>query len=608
MELTDNKRQVVLSRLKKTAARLWGFQETDTEGFDPLVELLLEACASEFEKLSTEIHISQSRILERVAQTILPEVSLRPQPAHTVIHAKPGKDNSHTRVQDQITIEKEIIGDTPNNITTKKLFFSPTSEFKIVNCSTAIIATTQHIAEFSELYVKKTLCTNSQHKNPVCNSIWIGLEMKEPVSLNHVSFYFDWINNPRKEELLRYIPYSRWYINEKEVKIKKGFSSQVDDSYKNISTDIFNFLDINKRTEKDINEIYQERFITIDQNVTPKPEVFPESLGKHYNEEDISVLGNELCWIRIDMPEVFPPKELIETFCSANVFPVINRELHSPNRPHTLNHDLNIIPLDTDDYFFTIKEIISSNEVQYKEVPFKKIEDFASGTYTIRTEGVKRFDKRDAQEFLQYLMELLREEHVVFEAIGSSLIDKELKDLLIILNRLRLKANPNKTLDKNSHFIVMKSELIEDVWIEFWSTSGIFANNIQMGAVCNGPEYNGDNLKILQATVGGKNPPDKVDRTYLFKNELLTRDRVVTLEDIKLTCFSTFGSELEKVDIKRKPFLSTDRSKGFQNCIFIQLSFNTAKSETEKTIIEKHMKNVLENRSSCFFHYQIQCN
>ena len=73
----------------KTAARLWGYPEDETESsFDPLVNVLFSACALELEKISNEIHASRARLLERMVQLLSPEVLCSPLPSHAVMHAK----------------------------------------------------------------------------------------------------------------------------------------------------------------------------------------------------------------------------------------------------------------------------------------------------------------------------------------------------------------------------------------------------------------------------------------------------------------------------------------------------------------------------------------
>ena len=64
MDIKENKKEVVQSRLKRNAARYWGYRGlSETEGFDPVIDMLFGACSVEFEHLSTAIQVSRSRIL-----------------------------------------------------------------------------------------------------------------------------------------------------------------------------------------------------------------------------------------------------------------------------------------------------------------------------------------------------------------------------------------------------------------------------------------------------------------------------------------------------------------------------------------------------------------
>ncbi len=64
----------IRSRMIKNAARIWGVDGDDIEStFDPIVTMLIEACAFELNKVNSEILNSQSRILERLAQVLSPD-------------------------------------------------------------------------------------------------------------------------------------------------------------------------------------------------------------------------------------------------------------------------------------------------------------------------------------------------------------------------------------------------------------------------------------------------------------------------------------------------------------------------------------------------------
>jgi len=606
MELNNNRKEVIHSRLKKSAAKIWDYQESETEGFDPVIDLLFGACAFEFERLSTELNISQTRILEKVSQILLPEVYVYPSPSYAVIHAKPVISERFTDQTDQFVFEKDFI-DISNKTLQKKVTFSPTSRFRLIDAEVAIMATTHEIFMIKDLLFKEPVYKSTTYSIPQKNDIWIGLRTNPALNnLKDISFYFDWINTPDKEDLLKLLPLTRLSADGKSIPVKSGFSVELDNKYKCETIDILSFLDINLKTEKKVNGLFENNFITITASIMPDKKKYPSELTEFYPGEDLEKLKEDLCWIRIEFPEVFPVEFLTSTICLPDAFPVINRKLHSSNRPYTLNEDLNILPIIAEDHFFSIRNIISSNHINYQEVPFKRLSDFAPGTYTIRTDGVKRFDERNARDYIQYLIELLREEHVAFKSLGNSVIEKELNDLQIIINRLNLNISKSKELKANRHFVIIKSEMVEDVWLEFWSTSGVFGNNIQFGSNFFNNDFEKKNLKLLVASAAGKNPPDQIERIFLFKNELLTRNRVVTVEDIRVICFAELGNDLEEVIITPGAMITQGTNSGFQNCIRVRLRFRKGKSNAEKENLVKLISNTLHQKSSCIYRYKVE--
>ena len=605
MELNNNRKEVIHGRLKKSAARIWDYQESDTEGFDPVIDLLFGACAFEFERLSTELNISQTRILEKVSQILLPEVYVFPSPSYSIIHAKPVLPERYTDQTDQFVFDKEII-DVSNKVTQKKVTFSPTSRFRLIDSEVAVMATTNELYMIRDLHFKEPVIRSVSGNIPRNNSLWIGLRINQAVkSLKDISIYFDWLNSDDKDDFVKLLPLVRLYSDGIEIPVKSGYSDEIDEKYKSETVDILSFLDINLKTEKKINSLFESNFITIEGDIIPARKKYTADLTEFFPVEELSKLKDDLCWIKIEFPEVFPVEYLPSTICTLNSFPVLNRKLHTSNRPYTLNEELNIIPVITEDHFFSVRNIISSNHINYQEVPFKRLSDFAPGTYTIRTDGVKRFDERNARDYIQYLIELLREEHVAFKSLGSSVIEKELNDLQIIINRLNLNISRLKDLKANTHFVIIKSEIVEDVWLEFWSTSGMFGNNIQKGSNLLNNDFDKKNLKFLVTSAGGRNPPDQIERIFLFKNELLARNRVVTVEDIKVICFAELGNDLEEVIVAPGGMIIQGTKSGFQNCINVRLKFRKGKSITEKENLVKLLTNTLYQKSSCVYRYNV---
>ena len=84
------KKERIKDRMLKTTARLWGVPENEIEtNFDPLILLMIDACSSEFEKLGYNISASQTRLLDKLADLILPEALLGPRPSSCIMRATP---------------------------------------------------------------------------------------------------------------------------------------------------------------------------------------------------------------------------------------------------------------------------------------------------------------------------------------------------------------------------------------------------------------------------------------------------------------------------------------------------------------------------------------
>lgn len=607
MDLRKNKKEVVFGRLKQTAAKLWGYQESETEGFDPVVDLLFGACAAEFERLSTELYNSQTRIIEKVSQILLPEVYLRPVPSYAIINAKPINPEKYTKQSDQFIIEKEyksILSDKPE---IRKIYLSPIPDFRLIDIEIKLMATTHEIIQISDLFAKNALCKSKKFQSPHQNKLWLGLSINPAISsLENVSLYFDWFNNPEKNDLLRLLNLARWTVDKRIITVKGGFPNRIEDKYGSETSDISSFLDINLKIEKQIIQFFEEHYITIEEDILPEKRKFPEAFEEFFEIDELQKITEESYWIQIEFPELFPVEFLTETFCTPTAIPVINRRLHDSNRPFTLKEDLNILPLNTEDYFLSVKNIISNNQLNYQEVPFRRMSDFGPGTFTVRTGGIKRFDERDANDYIKYLNELLREEYVSFKSIGSSMIEKELDELQIIINRLQLSVSKSNEIKNSAHFVILKSEVTEDVWLEFWSTTGSFGNNISRGTICLNTDFDKKTLKLITTTTGGKNPPEQIEKTFIFKNELLTRNRVVTKEDIKVLCFAELGHELKDVNISCSPLLGNSRNLGFQNCIKVKLTFEDGKGIEEKENLARHMEKILKHKSSCIYNYRVE--
>lgn len=83
-------KEEIKERLIRRAADTWGMDEMEIEySLDPIVSILFDACAHEFERISDTIKSSRTRITERLVDLLTPQVSVTARPAHAVMHALP---------------------------------------------------------------------------------------------------------------------------------------------------------------------------------------------------------------------------------------------------------------------------------------------------------------------------------------------------------------------------------------------------------------------------------------------------------------------------------------------------------------------------------------
>ncbi len=129
-------KESIRNRLHKEAARQWGVDEIDLKNgsFDPLVDLLIGAFATETEKIWQEIEDSRAHTVQRMVSAILPETVTGIIPAHAVMLARPTSDQAETAPSDQFA----TVG---NNAIT----MSPAGAFQLSGATVKIIASGSRI-------------------------------------------------------------------------------------------------------------------------------------------------------------------------------------------------------------------------------------------------------------------------------------------------------------------------------------------------------------------------------------------------------------------------------------------------------------------------------
>lgn len=555
-------REEIRSRMLRDVARLWGYQdsEMDEKAFDPIVGLLIGACATEFGKLQQEMGNSRQRILDQLASTLTPDVLTTPAPAHAVLHARAIEPETILLPVHQVYHKKKFGKEE------KEIYFSPAAPYRVINGAVRYVAAAGKVLKVDNMPFREAVVESDTYKrNWPSPTLWLGLEIHpEIASLNGATFFFNWKNEPRLRSFLRQLPYCRWFVGEHELTIEKGIPEHhLPGQRDNVPPFEAEFSPA-WRMKRRANEYYHEHFITItgskDLSLENSKRPYPEAFERYFLLEDLMALSDKLLWVRVEFPEYFPQDALVSTECQLNCVPVLNKRFHEET--YRLQEQVNILPLVCDDYFFDVHRVYNEQENEFNAHPLANLRNLEPGTYTLRARDAGKMDGRAASRHLHHLIDMLRDESAAFAAFDLNYLDAKIKKLNQEITDLEQHVREGGQQREELPYLVVKppkNGRNQNVKVEFWSTIGERANGISSGTKLDMYATRGfdrDSIQLMTTTTGGTNRKSASDAFYEFKKSLTTRDRVVSKEDIKTFCFATFGERLERVSIQKGAHIS----------------------------------------------------
>jgi hypothetical protein len=569
----DFSKASIKSRLTHKAAELWGYGDADLEGFDPLVQLLLEACAVELEKIGQEIGNTQHRIVDRLAGLLNPDVVDAPRPAHAVAQALPREPHTLLPADAQFVYQRASAG---RQLAARPVFFSPLQPTPLVAGAVRYLATDSAVWQLSGNQQKHLVAQAARPAPTEHRRLWIGLELApEVTSLADVAFYFDWPNEPRRDTYAAFLPGEAWRLGEQSLPVALGLpGTAAPGSEGAFLHQEYDFL---QRVEQHVRELYAPQFVRVLPEAGASvaaylPQPYPPALAQQLTPEELQNLSQPLTWLEVRFSHALPVEALSKVTCAINCFPVLNRRLNK--RLYRLQQALNIFPLEAEEPFLAMREVYSLSNVVYRSTSLTGLHAGETDTYTLRTHGVGRFDARNGREALEELLELLRDESRAFAAAGSDFISSTLRELNQNLARLQERLNQSAMSKNPPPYLLLRPRDVHDsVYLEYWSSDGEAGNRLPPGARLQ--VYDGqfiDEVQLLTTTAGGQERPRPEERVHALRKNLLSRNRIVTLEDIKAACWAELGSQLAAVQVEKGFRTGTTPGAGFVRCIRVLLT------------------------------------
>jgi hypothetical protein len=530
----------------KAATAAWGYSDRIREAdFDPLLSLLIEVYAAELEKMSNEMSMSRERVLQKMVQLMAPDVLTAPVPASAILFAQSMEGPLLLDEREQFLLTQ---GPDP-----AEFWFSPAGAYSVTDTRLQWIAVGSRLFRMSSPGERETVAALGTALAP--NVLWLGLT-GEPTALDSAQFYFD-CSDTGSAIFYHHLPEANWFCGNELLHTRSGYN-QSDPHDDELAGWLRTPHNISLGVTRIVREIHRHKFLHIEGPAKPAG-MIPEFAAGLKTEK--------VFWVRVEFPENIHGPLLQNLRCQVNCFPVVNRQLHELT--YRLKDWINILPLHCEQgrQFLDLHSVIDQDRVSL----------LANGQVLLRKGGVGRFDDRDARAVTEHLLQLLRDESAAFSLYNRDFIAGEVKQVQQVINRLSQEMTKADTgADAVPYLeVTVSGEIVNrHLVVGYWSTQGAAANHLRNGmsllAYKNGGLRQGS-IVLMTKPQGGRDRLAPHESIPAFKSAVLSKDRIMSPEDIRLFVVRETGVRTRAVTVKKGVMVGTGRQAGWQKTIDIHI-------------------------------------
>lgn len=556
----------IRNRILKNAEDFWNIK--DTNDFDPLVKLIIEALSNELFNVANDVKNLENRIFDKISRILAPDHLTSSLPAHAIIHARPIEEEDYLSPYTQFAFKKNI---PQENDKAKKadIFFGPLHTVKVHNASIKYLATGNTLFNLEQSN-KQPLLNTLPGFSVEKNTIYIGLSgIKNWMDFNKLNFFFDWKNYSVPENTYDLLSLGKWFYKDNEL---GAYTERfMDEPLTGKIEAPFHHKQLLNLIKADILQFYSNRFITLgdlnDFNIDNEPEL-PVALANIFQPAGINQIDKKVRWLKVVFPAAINQEMLNELHIYINAFPVVNKRLSQIK--HRLKIMNNIIPIKTveTDQMLAIENLKDNHGNSYNEIPYTNENEKGDGSFSIRYGGTERFDTRNAKELVDYLFELLRDEKAAFSAYGPDFLSTILKNLEQNIALIEQKSRSAlKDIKELPSYILLKPIDDADIlFVDIWVTQAEEANHINAGSrlvVYENNKVNVESIFFLSQTKGGRSKLNASNRVQAYKYGLTTADRIITKADVINFCRYELGQKLNGITLAKGIMMDNKPNAGF---------------------------------------------
>lgn len=592
MAAMDKRYLRIKERLLDRALDLWGIE--DERQLDPVVDLLLEAVAFESFQLEETLARADAALLGRLSRLLILQKWMLPRPAHGLlsVHPKSGEHLMELSPHDHFSVNRVVQG-----VKSPPLFFTPLYATQLLDAQIRYRLWGTQLEELGRrrCYTEQAFAEEDRLGD---HTLYLGIQIAEE-NLVHTDRLRLAIL-PERGELLPFLS---------EIQAFDACEHPLVIQSQNIPEASYEGHYV-----QDLKEHYCHYLYEIELQES-KASCSLTSLFPKLKEElhELHDVASQLYWIRLEFPAVFTLDDMASMGVHLNTVPVINRRLI--RKLHSLEREGRILSLSTSDqgHFLSIESLEDNLGKVY--IPRERsYEAGALGVYSLYFGDLERFDASDAQRQLRRVLQLVREEGNAFSAVDNSSfasVLKELQDRLKTLEKtvgkMQSESGPSKAF-----LMTMPEAEAEHLALSYWESTGGLANGLSPQDIIQSLEpdkFDSASIRLRTKTKGGRAAETEDMLIAHLRYGLLSKERIVTREDVKSYLKHRLGITLKQVDLRDGVTISQEPNKGLVRCtdVFLELvKQGTELNEEEQAHLSSRLETELKERSVAHTTYKVR--
>lgn len=427
--------------------------------------------------------------------------------------------------------------------------------------------------------------------------IWLGIDIDEEHLAETQEMTLCLI--PDDTSFVPFLQMARFFdSNGKKIPSQSGLSVE----------DPFN----NAHYFEEIKDFYNDYFIKInlaeaDKSLKTLLQIIPQT---NQGTQDIDI-KNRYFWLKLRLPEVFNLQDSLDSLnIYLNTYPVVNRKLVYKQHNFATNGRYVPLPCPKGAYFLNIRSICDNTGKEYPN-RLQQFEENPTGIFDLYFGDLERFDSDSAIDLISQILQRIREDGNAFSALNPDLLTAQLKELFSKLTEIEKSVESVNRDEKRQRIfaLTVPAPNATSAEVKFWITSGRLANGLDERAFIqqfNMEKYDATSLVFRTPVQGGIVHTEESNLVHSLRYGLVSRDRIVSKQDIYNYIYHKIGNNVENIQIKDGVAISPERKKGFVRIVQVEIKLKQNIGDfLDLSVFAHFLEKDLTEKSVCNSSYKI---